>query len=186
MIKISKAEAKRLGLKPEKDKTVKGREPISKDEPVVFAEIEIPFAPQSKHRPRSFVDEKSIASAFKYSQGNVRKFMSMIKTRTVTTKKTRDFENKVAEYARLMMGNKPPLDTACELHITFAIKGQGTDWPVSIKDGDLDNHEKALCDALNGIVYLDDRLIVKKTSKKICTNDEPKIIVTCIQNPTIH
>ena len=184
MIRLSKTEAAKLGIKSKShDKPKQGRADVSKEDAQTYIELTIPIKPQSKHRPRSFVDEKSIASAFKAARGDVKKFMSMIKTRTVTTKKTREFEKQVAHIASTLMLGRAPLDEPCALYIEFHIPGADTQWPVSIRDGDLDNHEKALLDALNNILYTDDRLIVKKESIKKCTSGDPKIYLRCIKNP---
>lgn len=54
------------------------------------------------------------------------------------------------------MGDTPPLKGAIKISINVYRNLN----PISLKFGDADNHLKAICDALNGIAFEDDRQIV--------------------------
>lgn len=47
-----------------------------------------------------------------------------------------------------------------------------------VSNMDLDNLEKALYDAMNGHVYVDDKQIVEHTTRKMWTKDKPCIEIT--------
>jgi Holliday junction resolvase RusA-like endonuclease len=176
-IRLSKSEVKKLGIKSLNDsneKLSKGRMLSQNNERVIQIEFEEKAVP--KHRPRTFIDEKSLSKAF-HNAKNFRQFMGMIKTKTITTKETKDFEKRIALEAKLKMKQNKPIKTPLKLEIIFIFDGKEEEYPVAHKDGDLDNLEKSLCDALNGIVYEDDRLIVEKKSKKICKPNTTKIIL---------
>ena len=92
--------------------------------------------------------------------------------RTYTPKKTRDYEEKVAEIARREMGASPPFADAVRLDVTACFPPPQS-WPswkrMAALSGavghtgrpDLDNIAKAVSDALNGIVYQDDGQVIE-------------------------
>lgn len=107
-----------------------------------------------------------------------------------TDKKTRQFEKGVAILARHRMKGEPPIDEPVAVLFIAQYKPPPS-WPKWRREAalrgevgktsvpDLDNLEKAALDAMNGVIYRDDSLIVEKTSRKQY-GDEPfvEIIVT--------
>lgn len=49
--------------------------------------------------------------------------------------------------------------------------------------GDLDNYVKAVCDGLNGVVYVDDRQVQKTSAVKLKRKDRPFCRVTVTELP---
>ncbi|WP_198014546.1 RusA family crossover junction endodeoxyribonuclease [Salipiger mucosus] len=94
--------------------------------------------------------------------------MKHLRMRTVTTSETRTFEKAVAQAASMQMKGQPAIEGPVELKLVFMLSGRNDVWPVGQGDGDLDNLEKSVSDALNGITYSDDRMIVSKQSWKVC------------------
>lgn len=133
--------------------------------------------PQSKQRARTFLDKNAIARLYNQSCGNLKKFMGLISSnqimKSLTPEDTKDFEYILSLEAKRVMTQLKldPFECPVEMDIIVRIEGNPEEWPVAHHDGDLDNHEKAIKDALNGIVYLDDRLVVKKTGIKICSKE---------------
>lgn len=68
-----------------------------------------------------------------------------------------DFKNYVGLHARVAMGGRAPFDGAIKISVVVSTKYK----PTSLKAGDIDNHLKAVLDALNGICFTDDRQIVE-------------------------
>lgn len=134
--------------------------------------VEIPFDPKTKHRPRTSLSKAEIEKAFMRAGGSLpvfRSLLSGIKHRTVTPNDTRAFEELVRVLAAAAMrGKGEPHAGPVHLDILFSIAGDPQTWPTAVTDPDLDNMEKAVCDALNGIVWKDDRLVVGKSSAKVC------------------
>lgn len=90
--------------------------------------------------------------------------------RTYTPKETMTYEAEVAKIAKAAMGNSEPLETpiAAYIYINYAVPPSyskkraeaclnGAERP---KRHDIDNVAKAILDACNGIVYLDDVQVV--------------------------
>lgn len=178
--RITTSQAKKLGLKKKNSNhTESGRFKINSQNEDHIIKFEFSDKAVPKHRPRTFIDETTLSKAF-HNAKNFRQFMGMIKTRTITTKETRDFEKSIALQAKLQMKGLKPYQNPIELQITFVFDGDEKSIPTAHKDGDLDNLEKSLCDALNGILYEDDRLIAAKHSVKICRPKEQKIIVRAL------
>ena len=111
--------------------------------------------PQGKGRARSRIVSPKAGAAF---------------VSHYTPQKTRDYEESIAWAARAAMRGRPPLDEALALGLVVRFpvpaswsrrKAQealsGIRHP-GVKP-DLDNIEKAVCDALNGIVWRDDALV---------------------------
>lgn len=139
-----------------------------KPAPAVYSVgFEIPIAPVAKGRPR-----------FKRVGEHVR---------TYTPKKTAKFETVAAEYARAAMGPLKPCASSVQLSFVAFVPIPKA-WPKAKRAAalaglihptsrpDLDNYEKALTDALNGIVYDDDSQICDVVKSKRYS-DRPRIVV---------
>lgn len=96
-----------------------------------------------------------------------------------TPKKVKDWEELVAEEARRHF--ERPFDWPVVVSMVFYIerpRSRRLDFWVSTTP-DLDNLEKSVLDALNGIAYTDDRLVVaKSSSKRYVQGGEPGVEVT--------
>ncbi len=121
----------------------------------------VPGTPVAKGRPR----------AYKMHNGHIG---------TYTPDKTVDWERKVRSYAYDV---KPatPLDGPLTVCIEFTLLkpksvSKKRQFP-SVKP-DLDNLEKAVLDAMNGLIYTDDALICRKYGAKWYTNDASQVGVS--------
>ena len=96
---------------------------------------------------------------------------------TYTPKKTVDYEDVIRENAKLAMGSSEPLETPLNVLLMFgmpipsstpkkALEGYLNGSVRHIKKPDLDNLAKAVLDAMNGVVYLDDNQICRLTIEK--------------------
>lgn len=96
--------------------------------------------------------------------------------RAYTPKRTLDYESEIAEMAKRAMGSSPPLETpvTAYVYVTYTIPPSyskkradaclaGTEKPKRV---DLDNVCKAVFDACNGIIYVDDSQIVNIHARK--------------------
>lgn len=72
-------------------------------------------------------------------------------------KRYTEFKKGLGYIALKAMDGKAPLEGALRLSVTVSKKII----PTALHYGDWDNHAKAICDALNGICYADDRQIVE-------------------------
>lgn len=88
-------------------------------------------------------------------------------------KRSRDFREVVQQAARIAMNDFPPMTGALFCKLEFFRKFAET----APNYGDLDNHCKAIFDALNGICYVDDRQIVGIAAVKRQDKDEPRIAI---------
>ena len=90
-------------------------------------------------------------------------------------KRITDYKNEIRNKARSKMKNKEALSGLVRVEITLhRDKRLG-----SRSYGDIDNHVKAVLDALNGICYRDDAQVVKLAAEKKDTKEEyVEIIVT--------
>lgn len=184
MAKITAADARRLGIKtPAKQlnsKRSQGRtraDRIQHDEAPISITVPLADDPKPKERPRTVVDMKFLENAFMSARGNLPKFKSTISgrlSRTFTPQQTVDYENVIREAAQIAMIGRKALKCPVESHITFVLKGGAEEWPTSRRDGDADNMEKAVLDALNGLVFEDDSLVVRSYREKIC-GDRPEV-----------
>lgn len=121
----------------------------------------VPGIPVAKGRPR----------AYKMNNGRIG---------TYTPDKTVDWERKVRGYANDV---KPatPIDEPLTVCIEFTLLkpksvSKKRQFP-SVKP-DLDNLEKAVLDAMNGLIYKDDALICRKYGAKWYTNDASQVGVS--------
>lgn len=79
--------------------------------------------------------------------------------RGITPHTTREAENRVRSAFRIKYPNAKPISQPINVHAQF--------WMSNHRTHDLDNMFKLVTDALNGIAYTDDRLIVQQSSFKI-------------------
>lgn len=107
-------------------------------------------------------------STFKENEGIVFPFPPMAKGRPrasrrgylYTPTKTRNFEDNIKSFAKLIW-NKKPLEGPIRVLCRFVLERPKTvkrPWPSVTPD--VDNYCKALFDALNGVVWLDDCQVV--------------------------
>lgn len=116
----------------------------------------LPLAPVAKGRPR-------------FGKGRV-----------YTPWETRRFEREVARLARKHAPPEPHTG-AIVLDLVFAVrapKRRKLMRPTTRPD--LDNFEKALCDALNGIFWVDDAQIVNCNKAKVYADGAPSISVRIV------
>lgn len=96
-----------------------------------------------------------------------------------TPKKSREWETHVKEEAGKYF--ERPFDWPVAVDMIFYMprpKSRRLDFWVPTTP-DLDNLEKSVMDALNGVAYTDDRLVVvKHSSKRYVQNGEPRVHVT--------
>ena len=129
--------------------------------------FEIPVVPVPKARPRTFTTIKGV-------------------TRTITPNKTKSFETFIKGWLQLRF-NRDPFQEPLQFDLTFVFEvpksysksrrlhclsdhGRHTNKP------DLDNLEKSVLDASEGILFYNDSQICKKTSQKKW-GEEPLIIM---------
>jgi Holliday junction resolvase RusA-like endonuclease len=97
---------------------------------------------------------------------------------TYSPKTTVDYETKVSESAKLAMGASEPLETpvGAYIYITLPVPASyskkrteaclsGQEKPT--KKSDIDNYCKAIFDGMNGIVFVDDSLVVSLHATKV-------------------
>ena len=88
-------------------------------------------------------------------------------------KRITDYKNAIRTIAAIQMKGREPLTGLVRVEMTFRKnKRLG-----SRMYGDIDNLEKAVYDALTGICYADDALVVRSAAEKIDTKDEGVDIV---------
>ena len=192
-MRITEAQARRMGLRiPQaepKGKAEGPAKPMSKGrdraprapqpgEPVSFC-VALPYDPKPKERPRTVASKDALKAAFLSARGSLEAFMKAIEGRishTYTPKATADYEALVKASAAAAMAGRAPFSCAVETRVTLVLKGDPGTWPTSRLDGDADNLEKAVLDAMNGIVFADDRLVVRSWREKEC-GEEPSLRV---------
>jgi len=97
---------------------------------------------------------------------------------TYSPKTTVDYESKVSESAKLAMGASEPLETpvGAYIYITLPVPASyskkrteaclsGEERPT--QKSDIDNYCKAIFDGMNGIVFVDDSLVVSLHATKV-------------------
>lgn len=124
--------------------------------------FEVPGQPRGKGRPRFA------------RRGNF--------VKTYTDAATASYEDQIRFYALQAMGSSEPLKTALEAFIYIRLPVpksypkkrvaaclSGSEWPC--KKPDWDNVAKSVCDAMNGIVCVDDSQIVECHVRKVYATD---------------
>ena len=105
---------------------------------------------------------------------------------TYTPQKTKSYEDEIKMFARAAMGSSNPLETPVDLYL-YIRKGipasyskkrkkdclEGKERPTS--PSDIDNIAKAFMDAMNGVVYKDDRQVVELHATKVFSE------VSCVE-----
>ena len=111
--------------------------------------------------------------------------------KTYTPKKTSDWESLVREHAVKAMGSSEPLDRAVALSVRFWLpipaswskkltEAAKTGAIKHLKKPDVDNFAKAVMDACNGVLYVDDSQVVDLHVSK-AYSDWPRVEVTLIE-----
>lgn len=186
--KVVKKRASKSGQKKDATSASEGRNRHAREtysaEPFVM-NIDLPYDPRPKERPRSALDREVLMKAFIGASGNLGTFMAMATKgaiHTYTPERTLEYENLLKAEAQLLMlqNRRKPFDIPLEADIVFTLAGDAGLWPTSGLDGDGDNLQKAVLDALNEVVFTDDRLIVRKRVEKICG---PKPSVSVVIRP---
>jgi Holliday junction resolvase RusA-like endonuclease len=116
----------------------------------VLLDVTLPWTPQVKERPR-------------FTKGG----------RVYTPKRTLDAEATLVTLFRDSVPDWDPFDQTCRVEWAFSNDQLGIllrAWPNYLNRklrGDLDNYMKLASDALNGVLYTDDRLIVSTAAVKL-------------------
>ena len=122
------------------------------------------------------------------AKGSARAFLRGGHIRHYTPDKTATYEGMIRTAAMVEVGDRPPLDEPIEF-ILRAVFPVPVSWSErkraqaitgEIKPGkkpDLDNITKAWNDALNGVLYRDDSLIVRMVLEKVY-GPAPLVVVT--------
>lgn len=87
-------------------------------------------------------------------------------SRTMTPLKTANFETILGKYALQAMGSRPALTGPVSVTLTFWFKRPAKPKYVIPTIGDIDNFQKSVLDALNGICWIDDKFIYRITAGK--------------------
>lgn len=165
--------------------------------PVVIS-IPLPYDPRPKERPRSAINYKALKDAFFQARGSIERFMAIVTgaeerqsspfdkasgrrrggiLNTYTPGRTDEYEKLLKAEAGIVMMRREVLDVPLDADIVLTLTGDPETWPTSALDGDGDNLQKAVLDALNGVVFTDDRLIVRKSVEKRC-GEKPALTIT--------
>jgi Holliday junction resolvase RusA-like endonuclease len=116
----------------------------------ILLDVSIPWVPQVKERPR-------------FTKGG----------RVYTPKRTLEAEASIVEAFKSTVPDWDPFDQTCRVEWVFSNDAVGITlraWPDYTQRklrGDLDNYQKILSDALNKVLYTDDRLIVSTEAVKL-------------------
>ena len=176
-LRLTEAQARQYGLQEKagggeaKARSGKGRQKTADIGESFLFEMEAPVVPRPKERPRVFMATSELRKAFLAARGDVDAFLKMVKFKTLTPKATRAYEKELARLASTAMAGRAPLAAPAHVDLVFSVAGDPAEAPVATSDSDLDNLAKAALDALNGVVYEDDRLIVSTSKRKICAGD---------------
>lgn len=171
--KPTRAAQQLAALSKPKRRSAKGGRILKATEQAPFkVSFFIPLEPKTKERPRTSLSKPAIEKAFMQAGGSIDRFrglLASIKHQTYTPDDTSAFEASVAMIASTQMrGNREPYAGPVHVDCVFVMTGEDGQWPTDVTDPDLDNMEKAICDALNKVVWKDDRMMVSKRSIKIC------------------
>lgn len=110
----------------------------------------VPGEPVAKERPRTFVDGTG-------------------KTRTITPRKTQAAEQMIGyEFRRQYPGFGEPIPHPVSVRLVFHTMS---------KRKDMDNMEKLVMDAMNNLVYCDDKQVYHKTTTVVRGKGNPETII---------
>lgn len=146
--------------------------------------FEIPLSPKPKKRPRTSVIMPALINAFRQSHGREETFTRLLTHKksggdrqsalmqTFTPSDTYRYERSIARAVAALMAqySRDPFMVPVEVDLVFGFEGDSGFWPTAADDGDIDNLNKAVFDALNEIAYTDDRLVVASRQVKVCTS----------------
>ncbi len=190
-IRLSKSDLERLGINKKaltgdasEKKTKPRKKPVGADEEGNvdtpkskrmtvrhygddIVRISIDVEPRPKQRARVAFNKKAIENAFLAARGDMNQFrlsLNRIKAVAYTPEETKVFENYIRSVSSMQM-KRAPFD--CPVSVKILIKFASADWPTDTHDGDTDNIVKAVLDALNGVAYIDDKLVVDQRGRKI-------------------
>ena len=77
-----------------------------------------------------------------------------------TPQRTRDYENYIKTQFKKVFPDFKPIDSAVLVELNFYyVRSKSNKDPHHTIKPDIDNLIKAICDSLNGLAYVDDRLI---------------------------
>lgn len=103
----------------------------------------------------------------------------------ITPPQTVEYEKKVKEVAQAVMGTRPPFDEPAKVYVKALMpipkswskkKRMAAVGTPHLNKPDVDNLLKAVMDAMNGVVYVDDSVVYSETCEKFY-DDEPRAIV---------
>lgn len=99
--------------------------------------------------------------------------------RAYLPKRSREYRCRVAEAAREALNGREPItgELTCKLEFYRKYKRSAR------IAGDIDNHVKAVLDALNGIAFADDAQVVSLTATKFTDKQKPRLVVELNQLP---
>ena len=86
-------------------------------------------------------------------------------------KRSADFKKALSLIAKSAMRGKKPLSGQLKIRLNLYRKFS----PTSQMFGDVDNHQKAIFDALNGICFEDDKQICEVICRKFQDKKDPRI-----------
>src|SRR3546814_12514596 len=81
------------------------------DRPDIEIRMAVPIEPRPKERARTFLRFEDVAYAFTVANGDPRRFMATLKSRTVTPLATRRYETPIALIDKAAMQGWAPLAT---------------------------------------------------------------------------
>lgn len=140
--------------------------------------VTLPLQARAKQRPRVFLANRSGLGL----SGDERPAMS-----AVTPKATRTFERELRGFLEVEM-RRLGLPVFCHpvvVGVRFAFVGDDAVAPTSRNIGDLDNLEKSILDAMNGVVFADDSLVVCKFSQKVFSSSSSLTVSVAAAQPDV-
>lgn len=93
------------------------------------------------------------------------------------SKEITEYKTKISQVAQATMQKLQPLTGDLSAVIRLYRKFKRS----SRRYGDCDNHAKAICDALNKIVYADDSQIVRCVVEKFTDKENPRVEVAILE-----
>jgi len=155
--------------------------------PRVCFRTTIPLAIRPKARPRVFVSSKAFREGFlrhglRAASADEAFPIAWTAMRSVTPSATRKTERVLRQVlaVEMLSAGLVPFTRPLAVSFDFVLEGDSCLAPVGKRDGDLDNLEKLVLDAMNGIVFEDDSLVVMKWSRKRF-GAEPCIFIEAVE-----